>query len=177
MVMPTAGLMPTISKPESNPDSDEVLSQNSRPNRVLVLERDDVLRDAIIGALGVAVSALGARTGHDALRMLDEFSPTIVLLNVQINDMDGVELLKRVRERLPDSKVIVTSDSGDYGLIRQVTALGVGDFLEKPYGIEDLFHSLTNSVRGVTTQLDDRKLAARYHQKCRLRRQALLAAS
>jgi len=144
---------------------------------VLVLESDDTLREVIVGALEIAVAAIGARTGQEALRLLEEYHPSIVLLNVQVRDMDGVDFLRRVRRRLPDTKVIVTSDSGDYRLVRQVIELGIGDFLEKPYDIGDLFNSLDNSVRGVRARLDDRILAARYHEKCRLRRRTLLVAS
>lgn len=144
---------------------------------VLVLESDDALREAIVGALEVAVATVSARTGREALRLLEESSPSIVLLNVQVRDMDGIEFLRQVRMRLPDTKVIVTSDSGDYRLVRRVIELGIGDFLEKPYEIEDLFHSLDNSVRGISARLDDRVLAARYHKKSRLRRQTLLVAS
>ena len=121
------------------------------------------------------MSAVGARTGGEALKLMDDISPTIVLANIQISDMDGIELLEQIRARLPGSKVIVTSDSGDYGLVAQVMKLGVGDFLEKPYGMDDIYHSLDNSVRGISAQLDDRMLAARYHQKCRFRRRVLLA--
>ncbi len=144
---------------------------------VLVLESDDTLREAIVGAIEVAVATISARTGREALRLIEESAPSIVLLNVQIRDMDGVEFLRQVRQRLPDTKVIVTSDSGDYQLVRQVIELGIGDFLEKPYEIGDLYNSLDNSVRGISARLDDRTLAARYHEKCRLRRRTLLVAS
>ena len=144
---------------------------------VLVLESDDTLREAIVGALEVAVATVGARTGREALRLFEESPPSIILLNVQIRDMDGVEFIRQVRERLPDTKVIVTSDSGDYQLVKQVIELGIGDFHEKPYEIEDLYHSLDNSVRGISARLDDRILAARYHEKSRLRRRTLLVAS
>ena len=173
MVMTTAGFAPNSS--ERSPESEPRNSTTSRRNKVLVLESDDALREAVIGALGVAISAVGARTGIEALRLMDEISPTIVLANVQISDMDGIELLEQIRERLPGSKVIVTSDSGDYGLVNRVMKLGVGDFLEKPYGMDDLYHSLDNSVRGISVHLDDRVLAARYHEKCRFRRRVLLA--
>lgn len=144
---------------------------------VLVLESDDALREAIVGALEVAVSAVGAGTGREALALLEQVAPSIVLLNVQVRDMDGLEFLRHVRCRLPDTKVIVTSDSGDYRLVQRVIEMGIGDFLEKPFGIGELLNSLDNSVRGVSLRLDDRILAARYHEKSRLRRQTLLVAS
>ncbi|MCK4772988.1 MAG: response regulator [Candidatus Latescibacteria bacterium] len=144
-------------------------------NRVLVIESDDALREAVLSAFSVAVQAFGASTGKEALQLLEELSPTIVLLNLQLQDMDGFTVLECVRERLSGARVIVTSDSGNYDLVCRVTEVGVGDFLEKPYSTEDLFNSFENSVRKVDQHLDYWTLATRYNQKSRLRRRAMLA--
>lgn len=146
----------------------------SRRSRILVLEGDDALRQAILNALGIAVPAVCARTGVEALALMKAQAPTMALLNMQIEDMDGAVLLRQVRLRLPAAKVIVTSDSGDYDLVRTVNEIGVGDFLEKPYRLDHLFHAVDNSVRGVHAPIDFRSLSARYHEQSRLRRQRLL---
>lgn len=147
----------------------------SRRSRILVVEGDEVLREAIANALGVAIPTVGAASAGEALRLLSESTPGMVLLNLQIPDMPGIELLKKVRQRLEPAKVIVTSDSGDYDLVRRVNEVGVGDFLEKPYRLEDLFHAVENSVRGVPSAIDFRSLSARHSEQSRLRRQLLLS--
>ena len=98
-----------------------------------------------------------------------------MILNLQLWDMDGFEVLEKVREKLPEARVIVTSDSGNFDLVCRVTDIGIGDFLEKPYCTEDLFHSLDNSIRSVIQHLDYWTLANRHNQKSRLRRRVLLA--
>ena len=175
MVMVKKNRVPAAARPQAGPAMHAPSLDSARRNCVLVVESDDTLREAVTGALKVAVPALGAATGREAIQLLDEMSPTTILLNMQLEDMDGLAVLEHVRSRLPCANVIVTSDSGDYNLVRRVIEIGVGDFLEKPYNTEDLFRSLDNSVRGVSEQLDYRTLATRYHQKSRLRRRALLA--
>jgi len=174
MVMISAPLAPPVGNVQAHPAALGLDRAASRRNRVLVVESDRALRDAVTGALAVAVPVQGARTGYEARRMLDEFIPTIVVMNLQLDDSSGLDLLRLVRDRLSGSKVIVTSDSGDSELVDRVTALGVCDFLEKPYSTVELFRSLENSVRGISSPIDDRILAARYHEKSRLRLRSLL---
>ena len=142
---------------------------------LLVLEPDTALQEAISDALSPALPLIRASNGHEALRLLGETGPSMALVNLQVPDMEGMKVLRTVRERMEGHKVIVTSNSGDYDLVRRVSTLGVGDFLEKPYSIRDLFHSIDNSVRGVRAQVDFRTITARYHEQSRNRRQALLA--
>jgi len=146
-----------------------------RSNHILVVESDEALREAVIGTVGVAVPAVGTGSGSEALRLLEELSPAMVLMNLQLGDMDGFTVLERIRGQLPEARVIVTSDSGNYDLVCRVTDIGVGDFLEKPYSTEDLFQSLNNSMQRVSRQLDYWTLATRYNQKSRMRRRILLA--
>lgn len=144
---------------------------------VLVVESDDTLREAIEEALGVVVSTVSAGSGRRGLQLFEETSPEIVIINAQLRDMDGLDFLRYVRQCRPGTRLIVTSDSGDYHLVRKTIELGVDDFLEKPYEMEDLYRSLHNCIRGVPTLLDDRILTARYHEKSRHRRQQLLVAT
>jgi len=174
MVMIPTPIVPLLGTVPGHPAALGLGRAASRRNRVLVIESDGDLRDAVTGALTVALPTRGARAGYEARRLLDEFSPTIVVMNLQLDDMNGLDLLRYVRQRLPGSKVIVTSDSGDSDLVTRVIALGVGDFLEKPYSTGELFRSLENSVRGISAPIDDRILAARYHEKSRLRLRSLL---
>ena len=144
-------------------------------NSILVIESDDALRKAITDALGVTVLAFGAASGKEAMRLLDEHAPAKVILNLQMKDMDGFTLLERIQEKLPNSRVIATSDSGKYDLVCRAAKSGVDEFLEKPYSTKDLFASLDSSADSVDSHLDYWTIANRNREKSRLRRQALLA--
>ncbi len=149
-------------------------TNGSKLNRILVIESDDALRNAITGALGVAVHVFGAASGKEALRLLEEYAPTKVILNLQMNDMDGFTLLEKIQTKLPKTRVIITSDSGEYDLVCRVTESGVDEFLEKPYSTKDLFASLDSSADRVDTHLDYWTIANRNREKSRLRRQVSL---
>ena len=142
---------------------------------VLVLESDDVLREAILNALGVVVPVVGVATGREALREMDRGCVSSVVMSLQPDDVDGEQLLKLIRERMQAAKVVVVSNSGDYELVRRVTDMGIGDFLEKPFTIDDLYHAVENSQRGNSLPLDLQILSARQHEKSRTRRMSLLA--
>ncbi len=144
-------------------------------NRILVIESDDALRNAITGALGVAVHVFGAASGKEALRLLEEYAPTKVILNLQLKDMDGFTLLERIQEKLPNARIIVTSDSGKYDLVCRVAKSGVDEFLEKPFSTKDLFASLDDPADSIETHLDYWTIAIRNRENSRLRRQVSLA--
>jgi DNA-binding NtrC family response regulator len=146
-----------------------------KQGRVLVLESDDTLRGAFLSALGAVVPVIGVRSGQEALEVMDRENVSIAVTSLQPEDFEGVLLLRQIRDRLPASKVIAMSSSGAYDLVHRVTEIGVGDFLEKPFTIEDLYRSVENSMRGVTMPLDFGVLSARHHEKSRIRRRALLA--
>jgi DNA-binding NtrC family response regulator len=141
----------------------------------MVLESDDALRGAFLSALGSVAPVIGARSAQEALDVLGRETIAIAVISLQPDDLEGVPLLRLIRDRLPASKVIAMSSSGAYDLVHRVTEIGVGDFLEKPFTIEDLYRSIENSMRGVTLPLDFGVLSARHHEKSRIRRRALLA--
>ena len=144
-------------------------------NRILVIESDDALRNAMTGALGVEEHVFGAASGKEALRLLDEYAPTKVILNLQLKDVDGFTLLDRIQEKLPNARVIVTSDSGKYDLVCRATKSGVDEFLEKPYSTKDLYASLDNPAESIDAHMDYWTIATRNREQSRLRRQVSLA--
>jgi DNA-binding NtrC family response regulator len=151
------------------------ISAAPRRGRILVVESDEALHQVILDALGPAIPVVGARYGREALEVLASGIVSIALVGLQVPDMSALTLLRRVREHLAGSKVVVVSDSGDHELVRQVAELGVADFLEKPFSLTDLYQSVDSAIRGGTRPLDLTTFQLRSNQKCRLRRQAMLA--
>jgi DNA-binding response OmpR family regulator len=146
-----------------------------RRGRMLVLESDEALREVILEALGPALPLAGACNGREALAELAAGKVSSALISLQVPDLGALALLRRVREYLPGSKVVVLSDSGNEDLVRQVAELGVVDFLEKPFSLAELYESVDSVLRGVTRPLDLATFQVRSSHKCRMRRQAMLA--
>lgn len=107
--------------------------------RVLVVEDERRLRDLladIVRDMGFAASVAG--TGEEALSTLGREPHDIVLLDLHLPLMDGMELFERVRRQWPATQVIVLTAYGDLESARQAIRLDVVDFLSKPFHLSDV---------------------------------------
>jgi two-component system KDP operon response regulator KdpE len=114
---------------------------------VLVVEDDDEARRTLVrdlGARGYRVEE--APDGAAALRRWDQHRPDVVLLDLGLPDMDGLEIVKRIRREALTPIVIL---SGRYEQREKVEALerGADDFVTKPFGVEELNARLHVALR------------------------------
>lgn len=79
-----------------------------------------------------------ASDGEQALAMIEKWEPQIILTDIKMPGMDGVSLLKEIRKKRPDIKVIILSGYDDFSLVRQTMKYGAVDYLLKPVGKNDL---------------------------------------
>ncbi|WP_163336158.1 response regulator [Desulfopila sp. IMCC35008] len=71
-------------------------------------------------------------SGHDALEAIDDEEPDVLLLDLKMPDMDGLEVLARLREHHKDLKVIILTGHGSFEAGREGMELGAYDYLMKP---------------------------------------------
>jgi DNA-binding response OmpR family regulator len=79
-----------------------------------------------------------ASSGAEALDALDRFVPDIVVLDLRLPDTDGVELMQRIRARLPDLPVVITSAYLSMEPLMSVLNLGHSGYLVKPFELTAL---------------------------------------
>jgi two-component system KDP operon response regulator KdpE len=116
-------------------------------SKVLVVDDDP----ALVTALRIGLTARGddvviARTGHDAIAQVALVHPDLVILDLGLPDVDGLEVCRRIRD-FSDVPVIVLSAYGDEH--RKVEALdgGADDFITKPFGMAELEARLRVALR------------------------------
>lgn len=90
-----------------------------------------VLRD-IVEKAGFRVVAT-ASDGEEAVRLFEELAPAVVLLDITMPKMDGIEALRRMRRLDPSARIIMCSALGQQRLIVQAIGLGARDFIVKPF--------------------------------------------
>jgi len=73
-----------------------------------------------------------ARTGEEALAVFDRVRPSLVLTDIKMPGMDGIELLERLKRRDPDVEVIMITGHGDIDLAIQSIQREASDFVTKP---------------------------------------------
>ncbi|MBP1763800.1 MAG: dcuR [Firmicutes bacterium] len=114
-----------------------------------------------------------ARTANEALSLLEKYKIDLILLDIFMPGMNGLELLNQIREKGQDVDVIVVSAASDMHTIKKVLRSGVVDYLIKPFEFERLNAALSDyrsqtlfmRNRQVMSQEDlDRRILGREQQ-------------
>jgi len=70
-----------------------------------------------------------ARTGAEALRLVADLRPDVVLLDPELSDSDGIAIAELMRHRYPDTRVVILTASNEQALVGRATAAGAAGFL------------------------------------------------
>ncbi|GLY08996.1 response regulator [Pseudobacillus badius] len=79
-----------------------------------------------------------AANGIQALEIVDNHSPDLVLLDMKIPGMDGIEILKRMRQKDENIRVIIMTAYGELDMIQKAKDLGALTHFAKPFDIDDI---------------------------------------
>src|SRR5947207_9901448 len=107
--------------------------------RVLVVEDDTSMAlflNAHLPRRNLEVNT--AASGEEAIRMFRIFDPNLVLLDVAMNGISGIETLERIKQIKPDAAVIMLSAQSDPEIIFRASKLGADDYMSKPFEPKDL---------------------------------------
>jgi len=129
---------------------------------ILVVDDEQSIRDSLTGILqdeGFAVFT--AADGETALLMLREERPDLVLLDIWMPGMDGLETLARIREWNGEQLVIMMSGHGTIETAVRATKSGAYDFIEKPLSLEKLLVGVQNALKLNRLSEENRVLKAK----------------
>ncbi len=87
-----------------------------------------------------------AETGTDALAHIEAANPTVILLDLMLPDMDGLDILKRVKAEKNEARVIVITAHGSVKVAVEAIQEGATDFLLKPFAAERLVTTVKNAL-------------------------------
>src|ERR1044071_3056253 len=89
-----------------------------------------------------------ARDGEIALPMLQQTCPDVLITDIKMPFMDGLQLSKLVRERLPRTKIVILSGHDEFDYAQEAIKLGVTEYLLKPVTVSDL-HQVLERLGGL----------------------------
>ena len=92
-----------------------------------------------------------AANGKLALEIVQHESPDLVLLDMKIPGMDGLEILKHIKEINPDIKVIMMTAYGELDMIKEATELGALMHFTKPFDIDEMRVAVNTQLRNGQT--------------------------
>lgn len=135
---------------------------------VVFVEDDESLRAGTVQALqleGFAVAAFPAAT--PALREIDADFDGVVISDVRLPVLDGIEFFARIRDIDPDIPVIFTTAHGDVSMAVNSMKDGAADFFTKPYAIERLARSVRQAADRRKLLLENRRLRSQLEGSAR----------
>jgi DNA-binding response OmpR family regulator len=110
-----------------------------REKSVLIVDDEKNIRLTLSQALEVLeVETDTAVNGEEALAKLKEKEFCLILLDLKMPGMDGMEVLRRVREIRPDIRVIILTAYGTIESAVEAMKLGAADFIQKPFSAEEI---------------------------------------
>lgn len=113
---------------------------------ILVVDDDDAIRDTLYELFADEHRCHTAETAEKALAWLDTESYDVVLTDISMPGLSGLELLGQMSHRYPDTPVIIISGIGDQGHAEGLIKLGAFDYLLKPFKLEKVEESVNRAI-------------------------------
>lgn len=113
---------------------------------VLIVDDDDVVRDTLFDLFSEAHLCHSAPTVENALAYLGVESYDVVLTDISMPGLSGLELLGIVKQRQPDVPVIIVSGISDRAHAEGLIRLGAFDYILKPFRLEDVEASVERAI-------------------------------
>src|ERR1700730_15588688 len=116
-------------------------------SRILVIDDEAAIRDSLKMTLEYeGYEFIGASTGQEGLALAERDAPDLVLLDVKMPGMDGLDVLDRLRSMNEALPGIVISGHGTISTAVEATKKGAFDFIEKPFASDRVLVSLRNAL-------------------------------
>jgi two-component system, NtrC family, nitrogen regulation response regulator NtrX len=139
------------------------------PQSILIVDDEGGIRDSLSSILteeGYAVESVGS--GEECLARLAKQNIDLVLLDVWLPKMDGIETLERMRREGHFPMVVMISGHGNIETAVRATKLGAFDFVEKPLSLEKTTQSVKRAFEFLRLELENRRLREELGQRYRV---------
>ncbi len=107
--------------------------------KVLLVDDEEDFVSTLSQRLKVrGLKVTGTHRGEDAVKLADEQQFDVIVLDLAMPGMDGLETMKQIKENHPDAEIIILSGQGTVKTSIEAMKLGAEDFLEKPVDLKEL---------------------------------------
>jgi DNA-binding NarL/FixJ family response regulator len=126
-------------------------TSTSTPVQVVLADDHDILRQGLKMLLGLQaeIDVIGeARTGREALELTRELHPQVIVLDISMPDMDGLEACKQIREHAPETNVLILTMHESEEYFFQALRAGAAGYLVKKAAPTDLQMAILSVAQG-----------------------------
>ena len=112
-------------------------------NSLLILDDDDVFRNRLLTAMNKkGFASYGASSVSEAEKLVSQFSPKYAVIDLRLNDGNGLKIVSLISKNRPDSKIIILTGYGNIPTAVAAIKEGAIDYLAKPADAEDVEKAL-----------------------------------
>jgi two-component system, NtrC family, nitrogen regulation response regulator NtrX len=136
---------------------------------ILVVDDEEAIVSSLSSILqdeGYEVSV--AKSGAEALKSYMADPPDLMLLDIWMPDMDGLETLRRIKEMVPNAQVMVMSGHGSIETAVKAIKLGAYDYIEKPLSLENVTLRVKHALEQYRLEEENRSLRTKVQRKFEL---------
>jgi response regulator RpfG family c-di-GMP phosphodiesterase len=142
------------------------MSADTSPPVCLVVDDEPRLRQVILHLMrNDGFRCFEAGDGADALTVLEHTPVTLVLSDIRMPKMDGIELLRQVRARYPETAVMMLTAVADVESAVSCFAIGALDYLTKPFNLEEVRARVSQALERRRLVIENREYRARLEDK------------
>jgi len=119
---------------------------NSNKSKILVVDDEVGPRESLKMILSPDYEVITAENGQVGLNKFDASVPDMAIIDIRMPVMNGVDLMKCIRERSPDTPIVVLTGYGTLESAQEAVRLGAYDYISKPYDVETLRSVVRNAL-------------------------------
>lgn len=127
-------------------------STNSAPKlRILLVENHEIVREGVRAMVNSQpdMQVIGeAGDGRTAVQLADELTPDIVVMDISMPDMNGLQATEKIKQRCPDVKILTLTRHSDLGFLQQILGAGASGYVLKQSAAKELLHALRTVAAG-----------------------------
>ena len=127
-------------------DTDEILKNM----KVLYVEDDEAAREELADVLKRRVGkVLVGENGQRGLELYEDFLPDIIIADFYMPELDGIEMLKQLREQGSEARAVVVSAVSDVNIVLSAIDVGIDKYVLKPVNVQELLKVMEDQARAI----------------------------
>jgi CheY-like chemotaxis protein len=120
------------------------------PNKILIVDDTETMRlyeHMLLSGQGYELEM--AENGVEALKRIKEFKPDLVLLDIMMPEMDGIECCRQIKSdaTIKHTKVVIVTTKSEYGKVKEAFAAGCDDYVTKPINRTELLSKMSELLK------------------------------
>lgn len=139
--------------------------------RIILVDDEEEVRKGIIRKIDwetLGFQVVGdAENGEEALEMIEQLEPDLVMTDIRMPYMDGLTLSARIRQKYPSIKILIFSGYDDFEYAQQAIKLNVTEYILKPVNVEELTEILIRVYENLEEEIEQRRDVTQLRERYR----------